>query len=85
MIDWLPDTSVEALRVYLDLYRAMTPGERAARIFELCDFQQSLQQANARSLYPAAGDREIFLRVAARRLGRDVMIQAYQWDPDLHR
>ena len=61
----------------------MTPGERVARVFELCAFQQSLQEANVRSMYPGADDREVFLRVAARRLGRDLMIAAYGWDPDL--
>ena len=25
-----------------------------------------------------------YFGVAARRLGRDLMIQAYNWDPDLH-
>jgi hypothetical protein len=33
---------------------------------------------------PDAGDREVFLRVAARRLDRETMIQVYGWDPDLH-
>jgi hypothetical protein len=35
-------------------------------------------------MYPDADEREVFLRVAARRLGRDLMIAACGWDPDLH-
>ena len=81
---WFSDTSPEALEVYVDLYRNMTVSERLARVFELCDLQQSLQEANVRALYPEADEREVFLRVAARRLGRDLMIKAYGWDPDLH-
>jgi len=62
----------------------MTPGERAARIFEMAGFQEGLQRSSVRSMYPEATEREIFLRVAARRLDRATMIQVYDWDPDLH-
>lgn len=81
---WLSDTDPRALEVYLRLHREMTPGERLARVFELCEFQDSLQIANVQSMYPQANEREVFLRVAARRLGRELMIAAYNWDPDLH-
>ena len=79
------DTDPKALSVYIQLLRNMTPGERAARIFELAEFQEELQRASVRSMYPQAEEREIFLRVAARRLDRDTMIRVYGWDPDLHR
>lgn len=81
---WLSDTSPEALEVWVELYRNMTMGERVARVFELCELQQSLQEANVRALYPEADEREVFLRVAARRLGREWMIKAYGWDPEQH-
>lgn len=32
-----------------------------------------------RAQYPHASEREVFLRVAARRLGRELMIKAYGW------
>ncbi len=70
--------------VYIGLHQAMTPSQRLNRVFELGQFQQSLQAANIRSLYPHADEQEVFLRVAARKLGRELMIQAYNWDPDLH-
>jgi len=35
-------------------------------------------------MYPEADEREIFLRVAARRLDRDTMIKVYGWDPLRH-
>ena len=81
---WLSDTDPQAREVYLNLFRATTPSERVGRVFELCEFQQSLQESSVRSIYPDADEREVFLRVAARRLGRDLMIAAYGWDPDLH-
>src|SRR5580658_9131051 len=33
-------------------------------------------------LYPAATDREVFLRVTARRLGPELMKKVYGWQPD---
>jgi hypothetical protein len=76
---WFSDTSPESLEFYINLHRQMQPGQRFARVFEQCDFQQSLQLANIRTLYPLAGEREVFLRTAARRLGRDLMIKVYNW------
>jgi hypothetical protein len=81
---WYEDTDPEALEVFLQLHRRMTTGQRVAKVFALTAFQESLQRASVRAMYPQAGEREIFLRVAARRLDRDTMIRAYGWDPDLH-
>ena len=81
---WYEDTDPAALDVFLRLHREMTPGERLARVFEMSAFQEGLQRASVRSMYPNASEREIFLRVAARRLGREIMVRAYDWDPDLH-
>ncbi len=82
--EWFADTTDEALEVYIGLHRDMSPSERLARVFELGQFQHSLQVANVRSTYPQASEEEVFLRVASRRLGRDLMIQVYNWDPELH-
>jgi hypothetical protein len=81
---WYQDTDPKALEVFLQLHRDMTPGERASRIFEMAGFQEGLQRASVRSMYPGATDREIFLRVASRRLDRATMIKVYGWDPDLN-
>ena len=81
---WFADTTGEALEVYIGVHRNMPPGERLARVFELGQFQHSLQVANVRSSYPQASEEEVFLRVAARRWGRELMIQVYDWDPELH-
>ena len=81
---WYEDTDPAALRVFLRLHREMTPGEKIARIFEMAEFQEGLQHASVRALYPNASDREVFLRVASRRLRRETMKQVFNWDPDLH-
>jgi hypothetical protein len=81
---WYEDTDPEALEVFLQLHRRMTPGQRVARVFELTAFQENLQRASVRSMYPEATEQEVFLRVAAPRLDRDTMIRAYGWDPELH-
>ncbi len=78
------DTDPAALEVFLGLHRKMTPGERVSRVFEMAAFVENLQRSSVRSMYPKADEREIFLRVAARRLDRETMIRVYNWDPDLH-
>ena len=35
-------------------------------------------------MYPEAGEREVFLRAAARRLSRETMMAVYGWDPEAH-
>lgn len=81
---WFADTDPKALEVYLELHRNMTQGDRLRRVFELSALQCALQEANVRAMYPEADDREVFLRVAARRLNREDMIRAYGWDPEQH-
>jgi hypothetical protein len=81
---WYEDTDPEALEIFIELHRRMTPGQRVARVFELTAFQEDLQRASVRSMYPDATEREVFLRVAARRLDRETMVRAYGWDPELH-
>jgi hypothetical protein len=82
---WYEDTTPEALEVFIELHRKMTPGERVAHIFEMAEFMEGLQRSSVRSMYPEADEREVFLRVAARRLDRETMIKVYGWDPELHR
>ena len=84
MAGWYEDTDPKSLEVFIQLHRDMTPGERAAKVFELVAFQEGLQFDSVRSMYPQASEREVFLRVAARRLDRETMIKVYGWDPDLH-
>jgi hypothetical protein len=70
------------MEVWLDMLRAKTPGERILMAFELSDFAVRVAESGVRVRYPEASEREIFLRSAALRLPRDLMIRAYGWDPE---
>ena len=48
----------------------------------LADLALQMAESGVRIAYPHASDREVFLRVAARHLPRDLMIYAYGWDPE---
>jgi hypothetical protein len=76
------DTDPQAMEVWLDLLRRMTPGEKLAATLNLSAFALQMSEAGVRSLHPLASDREVFLRAAARRLPRDLMIRVYGWDPE---
>ena len=78
------DTAPEAMQVWLEHLRKMTPGEKIATVFELIRFARDMAAAGIRSRHPAADEREVFLRLAAQSLSRDEMIRAYQWDPREH-
>jgi hypothetical protein len=75
------DTDPRAMAIWLELLRRKTPGERIAMAFELTDFALRMAESGVRARYPEASEREIFLRAAALRLPRDLMIRAYGWDP----
>jgi hypothetical protein len=49
---------------------------------ELSDFAARVSESGVRANHPDAPEREIFLRSAALRLPRDLMIRAYGWDPE---
>ena len=55
------DTSPEAWRVLVDIYRRMSPDEKLQRAFDLSEFVRSASEAGIRSQYPDASDREVFL------------------------
>ena len=76
------DTDPEVMRVWVNLLRSQSDGERLATIFELIELARAMSEAGVRSRYPGANDREVFLRTAGLHLSRDEMIRAYQWDPE---
>jgi hypothetical protein len=80
--NWMADTDEKAFEVLLDLNRKMKAGDKLASALGYTTFIMKLAEHGVRMQYPEASDREIFLRAAARRLGRDLMIRAYGWDPD---
>ena len=71
------DTSPEAWKVQMDLIRAMAPEVRLQRCFELSAMVESFAEARLRQRYPEASDREIFLRLAHRKLGAELYSKVY--------
>jgi hypothetical protein len=75
------DTDPRAMEVWLDLLRRMPPGKKIESVFSLNRMAIQFSEAGVRLAYPNAGEREVFLRAASRRLSRDLMIRVYGWDP----
>ncbi len=76
-----PDTSPWADAVMMRAYRAMSPIERIRRIGELGRMVEAVALAGLRQDFPMASNRELKLRLAARRHPARVM-RAFGWDPD---
>jgi hypothetical protein len=76
------DTSPEEMEVWLQALRNMTDGQRAVICLSLSGQAIRLSESGMRAMYPNASRREVFLRAAALRLPRDLMIRAYGWDPE---
>ena len=80
--DWYSDTDPKALKVFIDIQRSLSPGEKLLSVFRHNRLLHALTEASERRLHPEADDREIFLRVVARRLDRQTMQRVYGWCPD---
>ena len=71
------DTSPEAWRKFIELQRALPPGEKLRLALELSETVRAFAEAGMRRRYPHAGDREIFLRLAQMRLGGELFRKVY--------
>lgn len=76
------DTDPRAMRVWIEAQRRIAPGDKLAAVLDGAQFVLQLYEMGVRRQHPAASEREILLRVAARHLPRHLMIQAYGWDPE---
>ena len=88
MLEWnsvpstrLNDTDPKAAAVLLELHRHMSASDKVQAVFSLTEMLLRFSEAGVRRLYPDASDREVFLRAAARRLGREIVTRVYGWDP----
>jgi hypothetical protein len=78
------DTSPDVARIMEQYWRTATPAEKLARMLSIGRSINELTRAYLRQRYPEATPREIELRLAARNLDRETMIEVFGWDPDLH-
>ncbi len=82
MPDRTSDTSADADAVQLELLRRMSPAEKLRLMTELTWAAEQVALAELRRRHPEASDEELFLRLAVRRLGRDVVRAVYGRDLD---
>jgi hypothetical protein len=75
------DTSPAARAFLLEGYRRMPPHEKLERVFALNRMLEELQRARITSDYGVIPEREMRLRLASLRLGRETMIKVFGWDP----
>lgn len=83
-VDFARDTSAEALAVFYEIQRKRTVGQKLADVFDLSEGLFETAKAGIRLRYPEVDEREVFLRAVASRVSRELMIQAYGWDPAMH-
>jgi hypothetical protein len=71
------DTSADAQRVQIELWRRMSPLRKARAVGELSRSVRDLSMAGIRMRHPGASERECRLRLAVLTLGRSVACRVY--------
>jgi len=79
---WMADTDPQAFRVLIEIRRNMTFDERFRQFLEMSEMVLRGYEDRVRREHPQAGEREVFLRAAALRLGNETVRRAYGWSPD---
>lgn len=75
------DTTPEAWRKFIEAHSKLTPGERVTMAFEWTASLLRMAEESVRRRHPRAGEREVFLRAAALRLGNQTVERVYGWNP----
>lgn len=73
----LKDTSPEAQRVQIEIYRRMTVAEKARRIFDAYNTGKLLAMAGLRERYPQASEKRIWQMWAKQHLGEKLFNEVY--------
>ena len=71
------DSSTEAERLQVSLWRSMSPAKKAHAVSTLCRATQELSLAGIRHRHPHASERECLLRLAELKLGPDLIRAVY--------
>jgi hypothetical protein len=75
------DTALDVHELIIARFRAMTPAAKAQLVNALTRDCETLALAGIRIRHPDATADELRLRLGGMRLGRNLMIEAYGWDP----
>jgi hypothetical protein len=79
----LTDTATDTEEVLIKLLRTAPVWKRLKMIEDLNESLRVLASADLRRCYPAANEKELNKRLAARLLKREEVIAAYGWDPEI--
>jgi hypothetical protein len=79
---WMADTDPDAFRALIEIRRNMTFDERFRQFLEMSEMVLHGYEDRVRRERPQAGEREVFLRAAALRLGNETVRRVYGWSPD---
>lgn len=69
--NWLADTSTDAFEVFVRLQRDLSPAQKLSQLLDMVEIGMRAHEQRVRKNYPNADEREVFLRTAALRLGRE--------------
>jgi hypothetical protein len=72
-----PDTTLDAERVQIERWRAMSPAEKLGLVSSMTRTVSAMAMAGLRERHPDASPREIFLRFAMLHLGVELARKAY--------
>jgi hypothetical protein len=71
------DTSLEAERAQVELWRRMSPLEKLRAVTEISRAVQQLSLVGIRLRHPDASEKDCMLRLAVLKLGRQLASQVY--------
>jgi hypothetical protein len=71
------DTVPEVERLQVELWRRMSPEDKLRIVTEISRATQELSLAGIRRDHPDASERECLLRLAVRKLGREMAVRVY--------
>ena len=76
------DTHPEAERILIEGYRKMSVATKLQRVADMNETLELFARAGIVRKHPNAGEREILLRSASRRLPKELLKEAFGWDVD---
>jgi len=76
------DTTEDARKVLVDIYRRMPPSVKFKQIFEAYQTGKMLAMSGLRLLYPQASEKQIWYLWAKRHLGEELFKKVYGTVPD---
>ena len=81
VVDAGADTSRGVVGLVEDRWRTMSAIDKLDVVTDLNRACDQLSASGVRRRYPEASDAEVQRRVVALRLGRELMVRVYGWDP----